>query len=140
MSAAANVVPEPGPVIRPRKKEAEYVDPLKYWVFISCSPSFTTRLCSVVSHFRLPSLSRHCTWNTPPARMPSEAPVRAVSAEQTLSVPNDFALTIITSQGKRIRAVVAVFSGMVTVLLTLLNVLSEPKSSTATVLLLRVTL
>jgi hypothetical protein len=47
---------------------------------------------------------------------------------------------ITTPYGKRIKAVVAVFAGIVTVLLAEVNVLSEPKSSTATVLLLRVTL
>jgi hypothetical protein len=45
-----------------------------------------------------------------------------------------------TSQGKRISAVVAELTGIVTVLLTAENVLSEPKSRTATDLLLRVTL
>jgi hypothetical protein len=57
-----------------------------------------------------------------------------------LSVPADFAISIITSQGKRIKAVVAVFAGMVTVLLVEVKVLSEPKSKTATDLLLLVVL
>jgi hypothetical protein len=45
-----------------------------------------------------------------------------------------------TSQGKRISAVVAVLTGITTVLLVEEKILSEPKSSTATEASLRVTL